>query len=187
MEENASETGPPSPPAVVVPVRARSSRGAETLIRVAICAVSGMIVSLGWILASSAGMSTKAWSIVIGLSALATMTLIAGHTRAEVNKARYDLAATEARLLTAIDASVAEVRAELAEATATRSGHLESAAQPAPIGRPRPGRGAPSQRVRRGLQRREPADPAIPDELRIFLQGRESAYDDDDRNDGPHL
>jgi hypothetical protein len=185
MEENVSESGPPAPPAVVVPVRARYSRGAETLIRVAICVVSGMIVSLGWILASRADMSTKAWSIVIGLSTLATMTVLVGHTRAEVNKARYDLAATEARLLTAIEAAVAEVRAERNAALASGFGHLESVPTQPPSPRPRPGRSARSQRVRRGLPRLEPTDPVISDELRIFLQGRESAYDDDYGNDGP--
>jgi hypothetical protein len=177
MEENVSETPPASPPPVVVPARAGLSRGAETLIRVAICTVSGMLVSLGWILASNADMSTKAWSIVIGLSALATTTLIVGHTRAELNKARYDLAATEARLLVAIDAAVAEVRADLARTVSV------PAAEPSPAP-PRPGRSARPQRIRRGLQPRKAADPDIPDELRIFLQGRESTYDEDDRGDG---
>ena len=77
------------------------------MIRVALCALSALLVSLIWILGSPAGADAKAWSVVIGLSTTAAMSLFAGLTRAEADKVRADIADSEARTMAAIEAAVA--------------------------------------------------------------------------------
>jgi len=145
MEENVSESRP------------TSGRSGETLIRVAVCAASGLLVSLGWILVGTDEMYLKTFSLVTVLTALAATSLVVGYTRAEAAKLRRELAQTEARLL----AEIRTLRAPPAPPALSRNGKR-------------------SQPVRRGLRRRPPTDPVISNDLRIFLQGRESAYEDDD-------
>ena len=55
-------------------------RSAETLVCIALCAMSALLVSLAWILGGKGSVETKQWSILLGLSAVAAMSLIAGLT-----------------------------------------------------------------------------------------------------------
>jgi hypothetical protein len=127
-----------------------TGRSGEILIRVAVCAVSGMVVSLGWILAGTQDVYVKTISVVIGLAALAVISLIVGYTRLELAKVRRDFLASEARLLA----------------------EIQRPKNPSPSRN-----GKRSQPMRRGPHRRE-NEAQIPNDLRIFLQGRESAYRD---------
>ncbi|NUR70721.1 MAG: hypothetical protein HOU81_07855 [Hamadaea sp.] len=162
MAESDSEQVPP----VVVPAaRTPTGRGGELMIRVAICAASGLVVSLGWILAGLGDGHLKTISVVIGLAAAAVLALVVGYTRAEVTKVRRELAQTEARLIATVEAACSGLRAEIRTL------------------QPQPGaarNGKRSQPIRRGLRRRENGDSVISNDLRIFLQGRESAYEEDD-------
>jgi len=143
------------------------------LVRVALCALSALLVSLIWILGSSAGADAKAWSVVIGLSTTAAMSLFAGLTRAESDKVRADLAESEARTMAAIEAAVATINSEIHM-------HAEEA-RPKAVARGEtkalPGRGR--RRGSRG-SRRSTGDPGqlITDEFRLFMQGRESRTED---------
>jgi hypothetical protein len=153
------------------PTATHRSRGAEALIRVALCTLSALLVSLIWILGSPAGADAKAWSVVIGLSTTAAMSLFAGLTRAEADKVRADLAESEARTMAAIEAAIASISSEIQEQTED--------ARPAAVAR------AGSQGLGRGRRRsrggqRQAVDPGqlITDEFRLFMQGRESLKDD---------
>jgi hypothetical protein len=161
MEENLSDGLPTAlPPDVGAPGRRIPTRGADVLIRIAIGACSGTLVSLGWILASDADRTTEAWSVILCLTSLTTVTLLAGHTRSEMNKVRADLAATEDRLVAALEAAL--------EAVVVRAA-------------PRPSR----NRRRGGAGSRPlPDDGLLPDDLRLFLLGRDSVYHDEDRDAG---
>lgn len=154
------------------PTTSQRIRGAEALVRVALCALSALLVSLIWILGSPAGADAKAWSVVIGLSTAAAMSLYAGLTRAEADKVRADLAESEARMMAAVESAVATINTEI---------HLHTDdARPAGVARADPqslqGRG---RRRSRGA-RRQAVDPGqlITDEFRLFMQGRESLKDD---------
>lgn len=163
-----------SRPTVVTrhPTANQRSRGAEALIRVALCALSALLVSLIWIFGSPAGADAKAWSLVIGLSTTAAMSLYAGLTRAEADKLRADLADSEARTMAAIESAVATINTEI---------HLHTDdARPAGVTRAGP-QGLPARGRRRSRgARRQAVDPGqlITDEFRLFMQGRESLKDD---------
>jgi len=129
-----------------------SRREPETLVRVAICVVSAALVSLGWILASDMDPATKAWGIVLFLSFAGTTTVVVGYTRVEIGKMRADLVDLEKRLLCALDATV---RPEIEDADTDAEADSNLPPQLTP-------------------------DPVISHELRIFLQGRESAFREDE-------
>lgn len=148
------------------------SRGAEALVRVALCALSALLVSLIWILGSPAGADAKAWSVVIGLSTAAAMSLYAGLTRAEADKVRADLAESEARMMAAVESAVATINTEI---------HLHTDdARPAGVARSAPQSLQTRGRRRSRGARRQAVDPGqlITDEFRLFMQGRESLKDD---------
>lgn len=152
---------------------AHRSKGAELLIRVALCALSALLVSLVWILGSPAGTDAKAWSVVIGLSMTAAMSLYAGLTRVEADKIRADIADSEARTMAAIGEAFAAISSEI---------HLHAEeARPAAVARGEP-QALPGRGRRRGSRggRRAAVDPGqlITDEFRLFMQGRESLKDD---------
>ncbi|MEV0270385.1 hypothetical protein AB0H43_16510 [Hamadaea sp. NPDC050747] len=160
-----AETDSEQVPAVLVPPRTPTGRGGELLIRLAICAASGLVVSLGWILAGLGDVRLKTVSLVIGLSAAAVLALVVGYTRVEVARVRRELAATEARLIATVETACAELQTQI------------STLQAPPASR----NGKRSQPVRRGLRKRDSVDGStISNDLRIFLQGRESAYEEDD-------
>ena len=172
MEENGRLPHLAPPDDAWLAYRARS-RGAEIGVRIAVCAMSAALVSLGWILASSAAMSTKAMSAVLCLCSLATVALVIGNVRAEVSKARADIARTEARLLEAFEVAVECLYAD----PGRRRPEPSPSGSPFQPARQDRRRGRPPQR-RRPVQA-QAADASISEELRIFLQGRESAYGDD--------
>src|SRR5215217_3202911 len=101
MEENDHHKGwrwPGAGPGVNTPRPAASRYGGpELLVRIALCALSGLLVSLIWILGGSADAQAKAWSVVIGLSAIAAMSLFAGLSRSEADKVRAEVADSEVR------------------------------------------------------------------------------------------
>ncbi|MEV6970998.1 hypothetical protein AB0M47_38435 [Hamadaea sp. NPDC051192] len=163
MAESDSEQ---VPPIVVPPSRTPTGRGGELLIRVAICAASGLVVSLVWILAGLGDGHLKTASLVIGLSAAAVLALVVGYVRFEVARVRRELTETETRLVATVETAFAGLQAQI---------HALQTPPPAPRN------GKRSQPIQRGLRKREKdVDSAIANDLRIFLQGRESAYEDDD-------
>jgi hypothetical protein len=173
IQHNGLEWSRPGPPVVMRhPTTTSRSRGAEALIRVALCALSALLVSLIWIFGSPAGADAKAWSLVIGLSTTAAMSLYAGLTRAEADKLRADLAESEARTMAAIESAVATMSAEI---------HLHTNdVRPAAVARADP-QGVPGRGRRRSRGgQRQAVDPGqlITDEFRLFMQGRESLKDD---------
>jgi hypothetical protein len=173
IQQNGLEWSSARPVVITRHPTAQRSRGAETLVRVALCALSALLVSLIWILGSPAGADAKAWSVVIGLSTAAAMSLYAGLTRAEADKVRADLAESEARTMAAIEAAVASINSEI---------HLHAEeARPAAVARAGP-QELPGRGRRRGSRgsRRSTVDPGqlITDEFRLFMQGRESRNED---------
>ncbi len=173
IQQNGLEWSRPRPMVVTRhPTTTHRSRGAEALIRVALCTLSALLVSLIWILGSPAGADAKAWSVVIGLSTTAAMSLFAGLTRAEADKVRTELAESEARTVAAIEAAVTTISSEI---------HLHTEdARPAAVARAGP-QGLPGRgRWRSRGARRQTVDPGqlITDEFRLFMQGRESLKDD---------
>jgi hypothetical protein len=176
MEEiqNSGLEWPGPRPAVVTrhPTTSHRSRGAEALIRVALCALSALLVSLVWILGGPAGADAKVWSVVIALSTTAAMSLYAGLTRAEADKVRADLAESETRMVAAVESAVATINTEI---------HLHTDdARPTSVARTGPQSLPGSRRRRSRGARRQAVDPGqlITDEFRLFMQGRESLKDD---------
>jgi hypothetical protein len=174
IQHNGLEWSSARPIVITRHPTAHRSRGAETLVRVALCALSALLVSLIWILGSPAGADAKAWSVVIGLSTTAAMSLYAGLTRAEADKVRADLAESEARTMAAIEAAVATINSEI---------HLHAEeARPAAVARAGAQQALPGRGRRRGSRgsRRSTVDPGqlITDEFRLFMQGRESRNED---------
>jgi len=173
IQHNGLEWSRPRPVVLTRHPTAHRSRGAEALIRVALCALSALLVSLIWILGSPAAGDAKAWSVVIGLSTTAAMSLYAGLTRAEADKVRAELADSEFRITAAIDAAVATLNSEIHM-------HAEEA-QPAAVARGTP-QALPGRGRRRGSRggRRSSVDPGelITDEFRLFMQGRDSLNDE---------
>lgn len=172
MEENGHHNGwewHATGPVIITPRRrVIRHRGPEILVRIALSALSGLVVSLVWILASGADTEAKAWSVVIGLSVVAAMTLFAGLIRSEVDKVRTEVADSEVQTLAAIETAVRSITAEI-HSHAIRN---ESSAAGR---RRRPGRGYESIT-------NDPGE-LITEEFRYFMQGRESR--DDERNDDP--
>jgi hypothetical protein len=159
----------------VVPEPVKLSRGAEVLMRIAFCSMAGMLVSLGWIVGSSAALEAKSWSVVIGLSSLSIVCFFAGHTRSEVNKARADIAASEARLNTAVEAALQSALTEL-QALRNERHHRDVSEEDPPALKPK--RRRQSRSHHRPPRRPIEAGEVISDEFRIFLEGRESHLED---------
>jgi hypothetical protein len=137
-------------------------RGAEILVRIALCALSALLVSVAWILGGSASVATKEWTVLIGLAAVAAVSLFAGVSRAENDRLREEFAESEARTLAAIEIMIQGRRA------------------PSPTLAMDFG-GAPSAYTTRldrvGAARADPGQ-LLTDEFRLFLQGRESRDDE---------
>jgi hypothetical protein len=173
MADETKETWAGAGPVIITNAPEESARGAETIMRIAYGMISAMVVSLIWIIGSSADAKIKAWSVIIGLSV--TATLLAGHAIVEVGRIRQQLAVSEARTQAAV-AAVAQTVAAQSHLLA-RPPAAEPAAQ-RPVEPERAPRRRPNNR-----RRRKPADDPgqlISDEFRVYLQGRESRY-----NDGP--
>jgi hypothetical protein len=158
-------------PVIITRAQEESTRSGETIMRIAYGLVSAMVVSLVWIVGSSADARVKAWSVIIGLSV--TAALLAGHALVEIGRIRQELAAGEARTQAAI-ATVAQ--------TVAAQAHL--LAQPAePTARqPAESQGRPRRRPGSRRRRKPDENPGqiLSDEFRVYLQGRESRY-----NEGP--
>ena len=173
MAEERKETWTGVGPVIITPTQDESARGGETIMRIAYGMVSAMVVSLVWIIGSSADARVKAWSVIIGLSVIAA--LLAGHALVEIGRIRQEIAAGEARTQAAV-AAVAQTVAAQAHLLAQPSTTEAVARQPT----------EPERRPRRrpgSRRRRKPADnpgQILSDEFRVYLQGRESRY-----NEGP--
>src|SRR5215217_3784383 len=85
-------------------------RGVEVFVRIALCALSALLVSLAWILASSAPADARHLTVLIGLAAIGAMSLMAGLTRSENDKLRAEFAESEARTLAAVELMIREHR-----------------------------------------------------------------------------
>ncbi|NUT33987.1 MAG: hypothetical protein HOV79_13030 [Hamadaea sp.] len=155
MDENASDSSGPALAPAFFGEQPAPAKGAEVLIRVSICALSAVLVSLAWFLMSDANLTAKAWGVIMVGSTLAIVTLNVGYTRSETAKTRLEIAASEARIIAALD----------------RAGNPEPPARQGGNGRRR--------KLRKRPGPREPAPGEIDPELRIFLEGRDSAYGDD--------
>lgn len=167
MAVERKEVRPSVGPVIIAAAPTKPERSGETVARLAYGVGSALVVSLVWILGSPADLHTKAWSVVIGLSAAALV--LAGHATWEVSRMRGELTACE----TQVQAALAALATDLAEHTRDKTQDERRGRGPGGDGRR--GRRRPARR--RG-QPEPNAGEIISDEFRVYLQGRESRFDD---------
>ncbi|NUT34485.1 MAG: hypothetical protein HOV79_15555, partial [Hamadaea sp.] len=116
MAEDREEVRPGVGPVVITTAPTKPGRGGETVVRLAYGVGSALVVSVVWILGSPADVHTKAWSVVIGLSAAALA--LAGRAIWEVTRMRDELTACEIQ----VQAAIAALAHDLAEHTRDKAG-----------------------------------------------------------------